>query len=106
MADAPARLLCSYVRPDERQSLFIIEWPQDGIQLVEDIELWEEPQPGNLAACYHYYPTIFPEQRFADFDAALAYAREHFPWIDGSPSGIDDQVEMNKVLDLVGMREG
>ena len=102
----PAQLLRSFVRPDERQSLFILRTREGEVQIVEDAELWEEPHEDGDGACYQYYPTIFPRRRFANLDAAIVHARKYFPWIDGLESASDGRAEMNKIPELVGMREG
>jgi hypothetical protein len=94
-AHPSAELLCSFVRPDERQTLFILRLPGGEIQIVEDAELWEEPHQDGDEACYAYYPTIFPARRFADLDAAIAHAREYFCWIDGDQAS-DGQVTASR----------
>jgi hypothetical protein len=81
-----AQLLISFIRPDERQSLFLVRTQAGDFQIIEDAELWEEPREQGKEACYHYYPTMFSGRRFADLDSALSHAKQWFPWI----SDVDD----------------
>ena len=102
----PARLLRTFVRSDERQSLFILLAPDGLIQIVEDSELWEEPHEDREGSCYAYYPTVFPAKRFANLDEALRHARKYFPWIDDSTDAGDGRAAMNRTPEPVGTREG
>jgi hypothetical protein len=89
MAEGPpaAQLLISFIRADERQSLFLVRTQAGDFQIIEDAELWEEPREQGEAACYHYYPTMFSGRRFADLDSALSHARRWFPWISDVEDG-------------------
>lgn len=108
MPDArpPAQLLRTFVRPDERQTLFILMGTEGDIQIVEDAELWEEPIQGGDDACYQYYPTMFTMRRFTDLNSALEHTRKYCPWIDGVAGASNDCAAINETTELVGMREG
>lgn len=101
----PAQLLRTLVRPDERQTLYIL-LAGDGIQIVEDTELWEEPHQDDDGACYAYYPTVFPKRRFANLDAALCHARNHCPWIEPTAEPCDDLAALDRVAEPVAAHEG
>lgn len=101
----PAQLLRTLVRPDERQTLFIL-LAGDGIQIVEDTELWEEPHQDDDGVCYAYYPTVFPKRRFANLDAALRHARGHFPWVEATAEAGHDLAIMNRIAEPVAAHEG
>jgi len=92
----PAQLLRAYVRPDERQTLFIL-LADGAIQIVEDTELWEEPHQDEDGACYAYYPTIFLQRRFANLDAALRHARKYYPWIDAIAEPSDGAATISRI---------
>jgi len=100
----PAQLLRTFVRPDERQTLFVL-LGEEGIQIVEDAELWEEPHQDEHGACYAYYPTIFPERRFANLDAALRHARKSCPWIDATAEPSAGLATMNSMTEPVAIHE-
>ena len=82
-----ARVLLSFIRSDERQSLFFAQTRSGDVQIVEDAELWEEPHPQGGEDCFHYYPTVFCERRFTDLESALFWARQWFPWISEVEDG-------------------
>jgi len=104
-AAPPAQLLRTFVRPDERQTLFIL-LAEGGIQIVEDAELWEEPHQDDDGACYAYYPTVFPKRRFANLDAALGHARDYCPWIEATAEPSDALAAMNSMAEPVPIHEG
>jgi hypothetical protein len=98
-------LLRTFVRADERQTIFIVAEAGVGILLIEEAELWEEPRQDE-GACYQYYPVVFPNARFDDLDAALQSSRKWFPWIEGAEKDMDRCAETGEASHLVGMHEG
>jgi hypothetical protein len=100
----PAQLLRTFVRPDERQTLFIL-LAEGGIQIVEDTELWGEPHQDEDGACYAYYPTVFPEKRFANLDAALRHARKYYRWIDATAETSDGFATMNRMAEPAAVHD-
>ena len=74
-ADSAARC---YVRPDERQFVFIVA-TGSGYALVETAELWEEPRVGPDAD-YFCYPTVIGGERFERLEEAEAAVLERYRW--------------------------
>jgi hypothetical protein len=93
----PAQLLRTFVRPDERQTLFVL-LGEEGIQIVEDAELWEEPHQDEHGACYAYY-------RFANLDAALRHARKSCPWIDATAEPSAGLATMSSMTEPAAIHE-
>lgn len=77
-----AKTIDSYVRPDERQFIFIVEHDRC-YTLVETAEMWEQPLHGPDGAHYHHYPTILDRQVFVSLESARSEALQRYPWIKG-----------------------
>lgn len=68
-----------FVRPDEKQFVFIIR-ADDLFAIVETAELWEEPCV-SASASYYCYPTVIGSERFVSIDEAVGLVVARYGWV-------------------------